>query len=520
MLAPTPGGEKMLFEENPRRYRLAIIASSLTVLLAACGSENDNTDALVSDVRSDSSTQPDGTPPAGSSDTAGAANSIACSVDTSVKLAYEELRLETALPYSGNNVIGTDTTPLADRILQATGFDQFAPDFANVLCDENRRTTIASFEAARTLVHKEGATLWKSAVDRVQGRWTSAATESLPNSDDRMLYWARVKMTKALRQWRPDFTLSEAQKDELQWEFERASRGQYDINFPEGSSPDRAMYRRLIMSGFDVFTLGTPGTPNTGLRNGNPSGATALAMDGKQYTLPDGTILAVETYILPVSYDPFHKGMQEDTLGPYFRPGPQQVDASITMSQGGRNVFWLEQHNARFHGPSAGNDGIIYCPPGDSRIPGYVQPIGARSGTDERIDPISLPGSGCDIYPVARWLGYDSVSYWQKDFPPQFVDASLPVAAMITARTNEGIARPPGAVSEGTDGFDVTWHTSYSYFQDCNLPDTISIPSNNLMNTLPDLASLTPPQIAWCSRSGGGGSYLSNESAYRNTLFR
>ena len=30
----------------------------------------------------------------------------------------------------------------------------------------------------------------------------------------------------------------------------------------------------------------------------------------------------------------------------------------------------------------------------------------------------------------------------------------------------------------------------------------------------------TPPLATDCARSGGGGDYLSNESAYRNTLLR
>src|SRR3954447_25980684 len=139
--------------------------------------------------------------------------------------------------------------------------------------------------------------------------------------------------------------MTDAQRADLQWQLERSSRGQYDINLPEGNAPSGAKYRRMILSGFDTFTLGTPGTPNTGLRNGNPSGATALEMDGREFTLSDGTVLHVETYILPVSYDPFNAGMQEDTLGPYFKPGPKRVDASVTMSQGSANIYNVEAWN-------------------------------------------------------------------------------------------------------------------------------------------------------------------------------
>jgi len=40
------------------------------------------------------------------------------------------------------------------------------------------------------------------------------------------------------------------------------------------------------------------------------------------------------------------------------------------------------------------------------------------------------------------------------------------------------------------------------------------------MNLMPDASTVIAPNPATCAQSGGGGSYLSNESAYRNTLLR
>ena len=115
--------------------------------------------------------------------------------------------------------------------------------------------------------------------------------------------------------------------------------------------------------------------------------------------------------------------MQEETLAPYFMPGPLRVDASISMSQGGGDQFNLEQWNGRFHGPSAGNDGISLCPTANNaRIP---------------------PNDDCDVYPPAKFLGYNPVP-WQKEFPPQFTVSTLPIAAMINAATGAGVPRPPG----------------------------------------------------------------------------
>lgn len=486
------------------RATLSVIALAA---LAACGGSDDG-----------GTTTPAPVPPP-------AAVSVACTTDTTVALAYEEQRLATPLPNSGADVVGTDATPIADRIVRDTGFDQFAPSFATALCGSGGTTTVSSYALALDTVKSQGASLWRAAVDRVQGRRASPAGSKLPNSDDRMLYWARVQMTKVLRQWKPSFGLTTAQMTELQLQFERASRGQYDLNLPSGNASSGARYRRMILSGFDTFTLGVPGTPNTGLRNGNPSGATALELDGREFMLNDGSILHVETYILPVSYDPFNLGMQEDTIGPFFKAGPQRVDASITISQGSANIFNLEAFNGRFHGPSAGNDGIVYCPAGMTRLASTVLPIGTVTAPGTA--PISLPGSGCDVFPPARWLGYDPLVAWMKDYPPQFTTTTLPIPAMVTARSYEGVARPIGATSAAPSGFDVTYHSNYTYFPDCNNPATISRASNGVVNRMPDFVPGDPngtnvmaPDPGWCSRQGGGGDYLSNESAYRNTLLR
>ncbi|WP_244540674.1 hypothetical protein, partial [Pseudomonas aeruginosa] len=431
-------------------------------------------------------------------------------------LSYEERRLDTPLPFSGANVVTHDQTPLAERIVKGAGFDSFEPAFAKRLCAADGRTPVTSYAKALKLVTEEGRALWRAAVDRAQGRRAIPAG-ALPASDDRMLYWTRLYMTRTLRQWAPSFHLGKAQAQALQWRFERASRGQLDIDLPRRYAADGSRYRRMIISGFDVFTLGTPGTANTGLRNGNPSGATALALDGREFRLADGSLLRIEAYLLPVSYDPFNRGMQEDTLGPWFRPGPRRVDASITISQGGANQFWLEAWNGRFHGSSAGNDGIVYCP-ADSALPNYVLPLG--SVTNPGTAPISLRGSGCNINPPRRWLGYDSASRWRQNLPAQFSKASLPVRQLLAADTWRGIERPPGATSQAAEGFDVTWHTNYDFFPDCANPRTENVPTNGVMNAMPDPSLVLPPNRRICARNGGGGDYLSNESAYRNTVLR
>jgi hypothetical protein len=326
-------------------------------------------------------------------------------------------------------------------------------------------------------------------VNRVQGRLSVALSGDLtqvPRSDDRPLYWTRVTMTRALNRWNPPWGLTTDQRAELQLQFERTSRGQLDINFLPGPQ-----YKRLLLSSFDVFTLPAPGTNGTGMRNGNPSAATALSMDGNRTKLPDGTTLLVEVFVLPVSYPPFglkdpsptnptNFAMQEETLDPYFRPGPLRVDASISMSQGGGDQFNLEQWNGRFHGPAAGNDGITLCPTANNaRIP---------------------PNDDCDVYPPAKFLGYNPVP-WQKEFPPQFTVSTLPIAAMINAATGAGVPRPPGdsfppanlppSYPDPTGAFGVQWHVNYTVFRDCSNPATVNVNVNTFQ--FPPPTPPTPP---------------------------
>lgn len=414
---------------------------------------------------------------------AGAAQAVC--IDESVTPSFEEQRLVNRLPGT------TVSTPQV--IMEASGFDQFAPKLIQKLCSEDAPS---SLEEARGFANAEGRRLWRAAVDRAQGKHVAG---DLPISDDRPLYWARLSMRKALRQWQPGFPMTDEERASLIYEFERHSRGQYDIDFPAGP-----VHKRILVSGFDPFSLGSPGsTTSTGIRIGNPSGATILSLDGQRITLADGTKLAVETYILPVNYTEFDMGMVEDTVAPHMQPGPKRVDASISVSQGGGYQFNLEQWNGRFHGISAGNDGGVTCPgPNSQRLP--YSPV------------------GCNVYPPERWLGYDPFP-WMKQMPAQFTSASLPVDSMILANTGKvggDFQRPPGDQWPVQDEvYGVLWGTDYQYYPDCDVADTESRNSPTL-NIYPPETLPIPPGSEECARSGGGGNYLSNEVAYRNTLMR
>ena len=126
-------------------------------------------------------------------------------MDSAVEASYEERRLP-------NKIATSDASSYSQQLLQASGFDRFGPDFAARLCSDGLAGA-SSYDEAVALLHAEGKKLWQAALDRVQGR---SVQGTLAKSDDRMLYWARLTMTLALRQWKPEFALTDAQRAALE----------------------------------------------------------------------------------------------------------------------------------------------------------------------------------------------------------------------------------------------------------------------------------------------------------------
>ncbi|MEV1205760.1 hypothetical protein [Microbispora rosea] len=422
--------------------------------------------------------------------TPASANASGC-LDPSAPLSVEEDRLSFALPDNDDPAL-LQSKPFAQQMIEGGGFQDFAPKLINKLCHTG------NLAAATTLAKEEGRHLWRAAVRRAQNK--GKIDGSLPYSDDRPLYWTRLQSTAALRQWTPRFDLAGEDRAGLITTFDRASRGMFDIDFPAGKG-----VVRVISSGFDPYTLdggtvGTaPGSVGNNIRHGNPSGATALSLDGTTYKTKDGKTAYIEAYTLPVNYPEFEQGYLEDTVGPFMKDGPRQVDASITVSQAGGSVFNLEQWNGRYHGVSLGNDNF--------------RPCAAVNGTPQ----LAVDNHGCNAKVVDRWGGPTEFSLTD---PPQWTSATLPVAEMIKANTGASVPRPPGDTWPDTSvAFGVVWHTNYTEFPDCNSPERVTR-NNPPPNEFPPPTAPIPPDPESCSYSGGGGNYLSNESAYRNTLLR
>ncbi|MFE9359197.1 pyroglutamyl peptidase [Streptomyces olivaceoviridis] len=263
----------------------------------------------------------------------------------------EEQRLDQAVP---------------QEILRRSGFADAAPEFGRALHHAR------SYAQARRIVVREGSALWRRAVERAQGR--GPAGGDLSRDDDRPLYWARLGMTREVRTWEPGFGLTDRQRNALLDRLERTSRGQSDIRYP-----GQGHLRRVLLTGFDPFTL------DRDIRISNPSGATALALDGTVIETARGPA-RVEAAVFPVRWQDFAEGTVERTLRPYL----PEVDLFTTVSQGRVGRFDVERTNGAWRGGFADNDNV------------------GRTGTIPVTDPASQP----------QWTG-----------------TTLPYTAVVAART-------------------------------------------------------------------------------------
>lgn len=348
------------------------------------------------------------------------------------------LDTSTALPYEESFL----ARPEAGRLIAGGGFDDTVAAFTRALCSTKNP------KAAGKVVHEHGARLWRLGVDRVQGRVDTGGT--LSAGDDRPLYWARLSMVAALRQWSPNFKVSEDARQTLIDDLDRVARGQRDIQFPAGSK-----VTRVLVTGFDPFTL------NRDVRQANPSGASALALDGVMVKGPNGPI-RIEAALFPVRWRDFEDGMVEETLLPHFRPGKKQVDVFATTSQGRVGRIDLEHFNGAWRAGFGDNENVCY----------------------RGIAPIA-PGTPTETP------------------QPQWTLSTHPIDAMVAGGTG------PYPVNDNRTVTEVPAATPIE-------PVTTSCPAA----PSPGTTLTTGPTPGSLARAGGGGNYLSNEIAYRATLLR
>ncbi|MER5882397.1 pyroglutamyl peptidase [Streptomyces sp. NPDC001941] len=282
--------------------------------------------------------------------------------DGAPAVTVEEARLDRAAPR---------------EILRRSGFDALAPRFARALA------RAGSAREAERAVAAHGSALWRRAVDRVQGR--GPAGGDLSRDDDRPLYWARLALTRELRAWRPGFAVDAAVRARLLDRLERTSRGQDTLAFPAGKG-----FKRIVLTGFDPFTL------DRDVRISNPSGATALALDGTWIRTADGGRARVETALFPVRWDDFAAGTVERTL----RGALPAADLFTTVSQGRVGRFDVERTNGAWRGGFPDNENVSRT----ETVP-VSDPAGQPQWTTT-----TLPYARITSAPTGRFPVYDNTS--------------------------------------------------------------------------------------------------------------
>ena len=304
--------------------------------------------------------------PGASSGTAPQAAPVAPSecFDHNATITYEESRIETpALP-------GGTRVPY--ELVAAGGFTPYVEKLSTDLC------RAPSLAAARRLLQRQGARLWQTAVDRAQGK---IPLGTIDRYDDRPLYWSRLMGTRDIRQWAPRFPITDADRAGLLKAYEYAARGVSSTGFTQPG-------RRVLISGFDPYQL------NNEIRRSNPSGASALQLDGLVFGQGREQV-EVQAVVLPVTWSGFDAGIVEDAFGPHLTAtARQRADLIMTISQGNRGVMNVEQWAGAWRGGSPDNN---------------------NEGEAELIPP--APG-------------------WPQPEPtPEFIETSLPYQAMIDAAT-------------------------------------------------------------------------------------
>ncbi len=271
--------------------------------------------------------------------------------DSTVPLTVEEQRLTATLP-SGGPAVGPELVRLA-------GLDPFVAEVKHDLCEA--RTP----RRAERVVTQAGARLWRTAVDRAQGRRPDLGT--LDRFDDRPLYWARLQLSSAIRQLKS----FPSGRNALLTAFDRGSRGLDDVRFPLGNT------RRVLVSGFDPFQL-----DGSGITISNPAGASALQLDGRVLDTPAGPAV-VQAVSFPVVWGYFDEGIVEAAYGTALRDRARRPDVVMTISQGRPGRFDIERWAGAWRGGFPDNNNVS--------VTGGVPPAAGWPQPDVQFIETTLP---------------------------------------------------------------------------------------------------------------------------------
>lgn len=284
-----------------------------------------------------------------------------------------------------------------------------------------------------------------------------------PNPDDRILYWARLKMTVAIKS-HPYIRKSAIDRNYLIDKFEKLSRGYSTVDFSGvGSST-----KKILITGFDPFDILVNGKDSYIYQN-NPSGAAALYLHDIDPVIL-GINAKIQTVIFPVRYRDFDGGVIDSFFDQYLRDN--SIDMIITLSQGSPQRYDLERFATKYRKPRLSDNENRR-----GKKPTFFVP----DGTSLKIcdDPKSLP---------------------------EFLETTLPSNVLISTDPSDY------NLLQGDAIFNQAWDVN---------PDKQSAPKRSASNPGDSNTTNSPiPPDDTVIKEGSGGSFLSNEIFYRVSLLR
>lgn len=209
-----------------------------------------------------------------------------------------------------------------------------------------------SFEAAKNITQKHSQALWETATKDLQ--------QTPSTFDDRPLYWARLKMSKAVHLGKSNQAFSREQISQLVEIIDQTSRGYSDIKFKGNSDT------KILITGFDPFLL------DRNIKQSNPSGVAALWLDNKVIK-KDGETIEIQAAMFPVKYQDFDQGIVEKVTELYLKNNSIDMLATISM---GREHFDLEHFPGRRRSASAPGNNNMHS--GGSRTNPVIPKLGNK----------------------------------------------------------------------------------------------------------------------------------------------
>jgi pyrrolidone-carboxylate peptidase len=284
-----------------------------------------------------------------------------------------------------------------------------------------------------------------------------------PNPDDRILYWARLKMTVAIKS-HPYIRKSAIDRNYLIDKFEKLSRGYSTVDFSGvGSST-----KKILITGFDPFDILVNGKDSYIYQN-NPSGAAALYLHDIDPVIL-GINAKIQTVIFPVRYRDFDGGVIDSFFDQYLRDN--SIDMIITLSQGSPQRYDLERFATKYRKPRLSDNENRR-----GKKPTFFVP----DGTSLKIcdDPKSLP---------------------------EFLETTLPSNVLISTNSSDY------NLLQGDAIFNQAWDVN---------PNKQSAPKRSASNPGDSNIANSPiPPDDTVIKEGSGGDFLSNEIFYRVSLLR